>query len=38
MNLIVSTETYAALDRRARQNGNSISKEARSAIQRHLAH
>lgn len=37
VNLIVAAETYAALDRRARQNGNSLSKEARNAIQRHLA-
>ena len=37
VNLIVSAETYAALDRRARQNGVSLSQEARNAILRHLA-
>lgn len=38
VNLIVSLETYAALDRRARKNGNSLSKEARNAIERHITH
>ena len=37
VNLIVSAETYAAQDRRTRKNGNSLSKEARNAIVRHLA-
>lgn len=36
INLILSPETYAALDRCARQNGTSLSQEARNAILRHL--
>ena len=34
---LVSPETYAALDRRARAEGHSISQEARAALDRHLA-
>ncbi len=37
VNLLVSPETYAALDRRARAEGHSISQEARAALDRHLA-
>lgn len=37
VNLLVSPETYAALDRRARAEGHSISQEARVALDRHLA-
>lgn len=37
VNLLVSPETYAALDRRARAEGHSISQGARAALDRHLA-
>lgn len=38
VNLLVSRETYHALDALARRNGWSLSQEARMALARHLAH
>lgn len=37
VNLLVSRETYRALDALARRNGWSLSQEARMALARHLA-
>ena len=37
VNLIVSPEIYALLDATARRNGNSLSREARLAIEHHLS-